>query len=188
MDVYLIRHTKPDIAVGSCYGRLDVDVLPSVAGDADRLRTGLPREAPVVTDESARCRRLATLLVGALGGRLVVDERLREIDFGAWEGRLWSEIPRVQTDLWSRDVWNKSAPDGEPYAALYARVRAAWEALLLLDVPNLIVVGCAGPLRALLTIALELPPEAFIRLQVDYGGVAKLSDSTGGWKLEFCNR
>ena len=188
MDVYLIRHTTPQIAAGTCFGSLDVDVLPSVVSEAERLVAMLPEAAPVVTNESVRCRRLATLLAGALDSRLIVEERLREIGFGAWEGLLWTEIPRAQTDLWSRDVWNQSAPQGETYAAMHARVNAAWEALLLLDVPALIVVGCAGPLRALLTITLELPAEAFIRLHLDYGGIAKLSDASGGWRLEFCNR
>jgi alpha-ribazole phosphatase len=188
VDVYLIRHTAPDIAAGMCFGRLDVGVLPDVLEAAERLRALLPATVPVVTNDSQRCRRLATLLAGMLDSRLIVEERLREIDFGAWEGRAWKEIPRAQTDVWSRDIWNNSAPEGETYAAMHSRVLAAWETLLLLDAPALVIVGCAGPLRALMTIALELPAEAFVRLHLDYGGIARLCDASGGWKLEFSNR
>ncbi len=120
--------------------------------------------------------------------KLIVDDRLRELDFGDWEGRPWTGIPRAQTDVWSRDVWNRSAPGGESYAAMHARVGAAWEALVSGGDEALVLVGHAGPLRALITIALELPVEAFIRIHLDYGGIAKLSDRTGGWRLEFSNR
>lgn len=188
MDIYLIRHTQPDIDSGRCYGRLDVGLLPQFEIEASRLRARLPAAATVVTNAAQRCHRLAVLLAEAMGSQPIVDDRLRELDFGQWEGRAWAEIPRVQTDVWSRDVWNRAAPDGETCAAMHARVGAAWESLLLIDAADLIVVGCAGPLRTLITIALELPAEAFIRIQLDFGGLTKLSDRSGGWRLEFANR
>ena len=48
--------------------------------------------------------------------------------------------------------------------------------------------GTAGPLRALITIALELPVDSSLRFHLDYGGIAKLSTSTGAWRLDFANR
>ncbi len=188
MNIYLIRHPQPDIAPGICYGRLDVAPAAGLEAAADRLARSLPPAAAIVTTEAQRCRRLAQPLAAALGSKLIVDDRLRELDFGEWEGRPWADIPRAQTDVWSRDVWNCSAPGGESYAAMHARVGAAWEALLSADHEALVLVGHAGPLRALLTIALELPVEAFIRLHLDYGGTTLLSDRTGGWRLEFSNR
>ena len=188
MDIYLIRHLQPDIAAGICYGRLDVPPAPGLEAAADRFTRILPLAAPIVTTQAQRCRRLAQLLATALSSTLIVEDRLRELDFGEWEGRAWADIPRAQTDVWSRDVWNRSAPGGESYAAMHARVGAAWEALLSDGHEALVLVGHAGPLRALITIALELPLEAFIRIHLDYGGTALLSDRTGGWRLEFANR
>ncbi len=188
MDIYLIRHTRPTVASGICYGRLDVDLPENFADDAARLPAALPRGAPILSSDAQRCRRLAAHLAAALGSTLRVDERLRELDFGRWEGQPWQDIPRAQTDAWARDVWNHSAPEGESYGSMHARVGAAWESMLVTAEEALILVGHAGPLRALITIALELPVESFIRLHLDYGGLAKLSDSTGGWRLEFANR
>jgi alpha-ribazole phosphatase len=190
MDVYLIRHTRPNLQAGICYGQLDVELAADFDAEARRLAAclALPRGAPVVTPLTQRCRRLAEFLAREHQAKLVVEDRLRELDFGAWEGQPWDAIPRVQTDVWSRDIWNQSAPQGESYASLHERVSAAWEALLPVGGDALLIVGPAGPLRALLTIALELPAEAFVRLHLDYGGIAKLSDSTGGWRLEFSNR
>lgn len=189
MDIYLIRHTRPDIAPGVCYGRLDVGLPADYAGEASRLPSLLPQAvATVVTSNALRCRRLADFLAAPLHAKVTTDDRLRELDFGQWEGHAWSDIPKIQTSVWARDVWNQSAPDGESYSELHARVSAAWESLLLIADEALIVVGHAGPLRALMTIALELPADSFIRFHLDYGGVAKLSDASGGWRLDFANR
>jgi alpha-ribazole phosphatase len=190
MDIYLIRHTRPALAPGVCYGQLDVglpaDFLEQAA--AVQARAALPADAPIVTPKAERCRRLADHLAAARGARVTVDDRLRDLDFGEWEGQRWDEIPRVQTTVWSRDIWNQTAPGGESYAALHERVRAVWESLTGGEEAALSIVAPAGPLRALMTVALELPADAFVRLHLDYGGIAKLADASGGWRLEYSNR
>ena len=178
MDIYLIRHT-----------RLDIGLPEGYASEAARLPALLPDvAATIVTSNAQRCRRLADLLAAPHNSRVTIDDRLRELDFGDWEGRPWSDIPKIQTTVWAKDVWNQSAPGGESYSGMHARVSAAWESLLLIADETLVVVGHAGPLRALLTIALELPAESFIRFHLDYGGIARLSDAPGGWRLDFANR
>jgi len=189
VDVYLIRHTRPAVDPGICHGTLEVDLDADFPVEAERLCARLaPGDATLVTTHAGCCMRLAEHLAARFGATLRTDERLSELDFGAWEGRAWSEIPRVQTDVWARDVWNRSPPGGETYAALYGRVSAAWEGMLGTDTASTIVVGHAGPLRALITVVLELPAETFIRFHLDHGGIAKLSDHTGGWRLEYANR
>ncbi|MDE2346878.1 MAG: alpha-ribazole phosphatase family protein [Gammaproteobacteria bacterium] len=187
MDVYLIRHTRPDLGPDICYGSLDVALAPDFEIVAERVAAALPRAVPVMTTQARRCRPLAELVAGRLGSRLIVDDRLRELDFGRWEGVAWCDIPRAQTDAWTRDVWNRSAPGGESYAAMHGRVLAAWEAMLAGSYDALALIGHAGPLRALITIALELPAETFVRFQLGYGGMTKISDATGGWRLEYSN-
>ncbi len=212
MDLYLVRHTRPDIADGLCYGRLDPPLPAGFDDDARSLKARLPPPSRVITDDSLRCRRLAALLIephaalGATGpttspaatpppatnpdagGPFTIDRRLREIDFGHWEGRDWNDIPRAQTDAWANDMWNGAPPGGESYAAWHARVHDAWETLLRLDDEVMVIVAPIGPLRALITIALELPAAAFLRINLDYGGITRLSDHSGGWRLEFANR
>ena len=89
--LYLIRHPRPLIAPGVCYGRLDVaaeDPLPIAAA----LRALLPAGAPVWSSPLQRCR----LLAGHLRPQPRLDERLQEIDFGDWEGQAWDDIPRQE--------------------------------------------------------------------------------------------
>lgn len=188
MDVYLVRHTPPEIPAGLCYGHLDVSLPAAFAEDAAKLLPHLPPGPPIVSDESQRCAALAAHLAKTLAGTTRVDARLAELDFGAWEGRLWADIPRIQTSVWAKDVWNHSPPEGETYSALHQRVAAAWQAVLQIESSEVVIVGGIGPLRVLIVTALELPAEAFLRFQIDYGGLAKLSDASGGWRLEFSNR
>ena len=188
MDVYLIRHTRPDLNPDVCYGSLDVGLPADFAVEAERVAAALPAAVPIMTTRARRCRLLADLVAARLGSRLIVDDRMRELDFGQWEGVPWRDIPRAQTDAWTRDIWNRSAPGGESYSAMHARVSAAWEVMLAGSYDALALIGHAGPLRAMITIALELPAESFVRIHLDYGGIAKISDSTGGWRLDYSNR
>jgi broad specificity phosphatase PhoE len=73
-----------------------------------------------------------------------IDMRFIEMDFGEWEGRAWSEVPREQLDLWAVDVAGYRPPGGESFADLIARVGAA---LADLREPHLIVTH-GGAIRA----------------------------------------
>ena len=79
MQVFLIRHPKPVIDAGICYGRLDVDAHAPHAV-ADEIRPLLPRDVPVYSSPLRRARQLAE----ALHPAHVFDARLAEIDFGDW--------------------------------------------------------------------------------------------------------
>lgn len=188
MDLYLVRHTQPDLPAGICYGRHDVSLPADFTAAAARLPGLLPAGAAIVSGEEKRCRTIAAYLASALGSTERVEPRLDELDFGQWEGRSWADIPRVQTTVWARDVWHQSPPDGETYAALHARVAGAWESLMQSQAKHLVIVGAIGPLRALIAVGLEFPAESFLRFHLDYGGIAKLSDASGGWRLEYLNR
>ncbi|MFI4889993.1 MAG: alpha-ribazole phosphatase family protein [Steroidobacterales bacterium] len=188
MDVYLIRHTRPDLEGSRCYGRLDVELAPGWEQEAIALQARLPTDAAILSSPDRRCRQLAEEFARRTGTDPGIDARLRELDFGAWEGLTWEQIPRIETTHWAKDVWNRAPPDGETYGALYERVSDAWQSLLLMNADRVVVVGNAGPLRALITIALELPGDAFVRIHLDHGSMTLLSDASGGWRLEFANR
>ena len=113
MQVFLIRHPKPVIETGICYGRLDVDAHAPHAV-ADEIRPLLRRDVPVYSSPLRRARQLAE----ALHPSPIIDERLCEIDFGDWEGRAWDTIERDALDAWAADVTGftppgKYGPDGE---------------------------------------------------------------------------
>lgn len=126
-EIWAWRHPRARAAAGRCIGRTDLALAPRKAKRlAHRIRGtarrhGLPREVSV-----SPLRR--ALDVGRWlkrwGWKLHVDERLRELDFGAWDGRPWSEIAHREVDAWQADLLHHAPGGGEPLAALAARVWA----------------------------------------------------------------
>ena len=55
-----------------------------------------------------------------------IEDRVKELGFGRWEGRLLAEIMEKELDLWEArkvDRWNGAAPGGESYRQMDARLR-----------------------------------------------------------------
>lgn len=145
MHLYIRHPPLPDMH-GLCYGRSDIDLPAHVFEAAARtLHPQLPNW-PIVSSPARRCIGLARALI-ALDDpprACAIDPCLHEMDFGAWERRPWSDIPRDALDAWSRDIANYRPPRGECFADLIARVGTALSAL---DVPH-VVVTHAGVIRA----------------------------------------
>lgn len=126
------------------------------------------------SSDLARARETANIALDGLPCR--TDPRLREIDFGAWEGRPWREAWDRDDGpfrAWLRDPETVRPPGGEALAELRARL-ADW----LADLPERgtgVVVTHGGPLRVLLARMLALPPSwRYERgLRIVPGGVAK---------------
>ena len=125
MHVILVRHTLPTVAAGVCYGITDLDVAPTFDDEAAAILARLPAAERLVSSPLRRCRRLAERIGAARGTVPVVDERLREFDFGTWEGVPWDAIPRAELDAWAADFFHARPHGGESVHMLRERVEAA---------------------------------------------------------------
>jgi alpha-ribazole phosphatase len=124
MALTLLRHTTPDVVPGTCYGRTDLDVADSFPEEAKAVLSKLPKVDRIVSSPLQRCRRLADYVGQSLGLSVEVEPRLTEMDFGSWEGTLWSDIPRDGLDAWAADFLHAKPHGGESVAELSERVRA----------------------------------------------------------------
>ncbi|MBC3908684.1 histidine phosphatase family protein [Undibacterium umbellatum] len=147
MRLHLLRHTKPQIAEGLCYGQTDVDVSQAdcdalVQKLSSQLRPGLP----VFSSPLQRCARLARLL----HAEPLFDDRLKELNFGVWEMQAWDNIPRIEIDAWA------AAPASYKPGGLESAIDLAQRTLSWLvdmharNIPDAIVVTHAGVMRMLL--------------------------------------
>tara|TARA_R110002020_G_scaffold474460_1_gene705846 strand:- start:24948 stop:25484 length:537 start_codon:yes stop_codon:yes gene_type:complete len=125
MALTLLRHTTPAIASGICYGMTDLDVAETFAEEASAVLDALAPPDRIVTSPLTRCRKLAEHVAQSHALPLTVDDRLREMDFGTWEGLPWADIPRAELDHWAADFLHARPHRGESVAMLTARVRAA---------------------------------------------------------------
>jgi alpha-ribazole phosphatase len=125
----LLRHLRPAVAEGVCYGITDLDPAPGQEAALDALVARLPPVSAIATSPLRRCRRLAEAIGRARGLGVTTDARLSEMDFGAWEGRPWNDVPRAELDAWAADFLHARPHGGESVAQLQARVLAALEGI-----------------------------------------------------------
>ena len=125
MELILVRHTRPLVAENVCYGATDLELAPTFEDEAARVIETLPTADRLVTSPLSRCRRLAERIGAARRLVPVVDARLREMDFGAWEGVTWNAIPRAELDAWGADFLDARPHGGESVRMLYDRARSA---------------------------------------------------------------
>ncbi len=88
-----------------------------------------------------------------------IEERLKELSFGAWEGRTWDDLKRAEPAAIAArraDAWGFVPPGGESYAMLLDRLEP-WLAALPADA---VVVAHGGVARALMHRVARVGPAA----------------------------
>ena len=131
-QLWLVRHAQPLVAPGICYGALDLRADPVATADsARRLAAALPGAIAIWHSPLQRCEQLTNALLALrpdLTFTLEPDARLAEFDFGAWEGRAWSDLARADIDAWTAQFAQHRPGGGESLAGMLARVGAALHA------------------------------------------------------------
>lgn len=152
MSLIALRHTRPSIQEGVCYGRTDLplhgDIDQAFASVSDRL----PVFQTIFSSSLSRCALLAEYLACQHQKHLCFDDRLLEMDFGCWEAISWDHIPRHELDAWAENFEHARPHGGESVAMLETRVRS-----FLTDIEGLsdtpLIITHAGVIRAMLAIA-----------------------------------
>ena len=130
MTVILLRHGRSTsntahTLAGRAEG-VDLDDKGREQADGVVARVaGLPIKA-LIRSPLLRCGRTLAPLAAALGLEPEIDDRLAEVDYGAWTGRKIGDL--VKEPLWAVVQQQPSAavfPDGEGLAQVQARAVAA---------------------------------------------------------------
>lgn len=181
-----IRHGETDWnAAGRLQGQRDIPLNPrgrdqaAAVGRTVAALVGSPAalaEIDFIASPLLRTRQTMEIARAAMGLEpqpYEMDDRLKELTFGAWEGLTWRDVTqRFPADAAARlaDKWGFVPPQGESYATLCERVKP-WLRTLKGDV---IVVSHGGVARALLHLVGGCEPET-----------AALSDIWQGRALVF---
>ena len=152
--IWLVRHAQPLVEVGVCYGALDLAADPQATQmAAQALANVLPRNAVLCTSPQQRCERLAHAIQGLRPDLLYkLDVRLREMNFGQWEGQSWEAIPKQALSAWTDDFWQHRFGGAESVAEVMTRVAKAWDEAASTGQPKVWVTH-AGVIRAAMLIA-----------------------------------
>ena len=174
MQVYLVRHTETVCEKGICYGQSDVALMSYFEPNFITIKKQLPEKAIVFSSPLIRCTQLATYCYP--DDTLILEPRLMEMNFGAWELQTWSSIPENELNPWMEDFVKVPVPQGESFEILYDRVVAFWNEIRLQhsDMP-IVIFTHAGVIRSLNCLFTQLPLQEAFTLKVDFGEVIKYS-------------
>ena len=126
-----------------------------------------------VASPLGRARSTMELVRGALKlppHDYAIDDRLREIAYGDWEGSTLSQMQARDPEVFARrqvDKWTVSPPGGETYAEVQIRVRDWYDSVLV----DTVAVAHGGTARALM-VALGIETSASATdLTIEQGAV-----------------
>jgi broad specificity phosphatase PhoE len=188
--LYLIRHGETDWNVeGRLQGSRDIPLNDygrvQAAEAAGRLKAVQPwfQDLDFVSSPMSRARETMEILRGELElhpHTYRLDERLREITFGLWEGSTWREVKARDPDrarAREQDKWGYVPPEGESYRMLLARI-APWFDELTRDTAAVCHGGIA---RALMVHAGGISPREAERADIHQGRILVFRNGTAEW-------
>jgi probable phosphoglycerate mutase len=135
--IYLVRHGQTEFnRERRIQGHVDsplTELGVRQAKAVGRLLADLIREPEgwrIVSSPLGRAHATAELVSAKLGGLPVeLDDRLKEMSWGAYDGRLRAELEAQEPETFGRTGWAFDAGTGESYEAVSERV-GAWLASL----------------------------------------------------------
>jgi alpha-ribazole phosphatase len=140
--------------------------------------TGQHRWDRIVASPLRRCTEFASALGEHRHAPLEIDERLREIDFGAWEGQTAEEITRYDPEALRRfwaDPIRHPPPGAEALLAFQARVSSCWRDQLRRDAASrVLLVTHGGPIRAILGQVYRVPWPDLLRLHLPHASLTRI--------------
>jgi alpha-ribazole phosphatase len=177
MNLYLVRHTRVDVPQGFCYGFTDVPLAETFIAESNEVITklkGITFNA-IYSSPLTRCVQLANRI--ANGKEINFDERLKEMSFGSWEGKLWDDIyPTTEAKGFFDDFVRNPASNGECFSDVISRVKSFIDEILSKSGHNdVLIVTHGGSIRAFYSIINGTNPASIFDLQVDYGEVVVLN-------------
>jgi broad specificity phosphatase PhoE len=176
VTIYFVRHGETDWNLAQRYqGQRDIPL--NATGRAQAARNGralalaLGRETGAldyVSSPLVRARETMEIMrreIGLPPDGYRTDDRLREIDYGHWEGELWGELSVKDPQGFAAreaDRWGWQPRGGESYRELSERV-AGWLGEIERDV---VVAAHGGVMRVLRGLSRGLEPAEMFQLDV----------------------
>ncbi|MEY3360811.1 MAG: hypothetical protein RL531_530 [Actinomycetota bacterium] len=173
--IVLARHGQTEAnRDGLLVGRIDPPLTALGLEQAGRLGDVLTatRASRVVSSPLERTRRTATVIAARLGLEVEIDERIVEMDYGAWDGTPLAEIPIETWRAWRTDP-DFRPPEGESLRDVSRRVGAAMGEWLTAD-RTVIAVTHVSPIKAALTWALGAPETMAWRMFVEVASISRI--------------
>ncbi|MFF7367737.1 bifunctional RNase H/acid phosphatase [Streptomyces tricolor] len=181
----LLRHGETPLTPQKRFsGSGGTDPSLSAAGreQAYRVAEALARRGTiqaVISSPLARTRETAEIVAARLGLDVVVEEGLRETDFGAWEGLTFGEVRERHPDdlnAWLADPEARPTGGGESFAETATRIAATRDKLVAAHAGRtVLLVSHVTPIKTFVRLALGAPPESLFRMELSAASLSAVA-------------
>ena len=175
--VDLLRHGEP---LGGRRYRGQIDDPLSEQGWREMWHavSGTPPWQAIITSPLRRCSEFAHQLSEKHALPLMVDDRLKEVGFGVWEGFTGQQL-RSQDDMilsrFYHDPLNCRPAGAEDLVSFNQRVSAAYaQAIDAHSGQHLLIIAHAGVIRSVLTQTLSAPLSHMYRLSIPTASLSRI--------------
>lgn len=166
MKLYIIRHGQTDWNVQRrIQGRQDIPLNEAGRRQAAKLAGAMAFRPVTAVYSSPQLRAMETAraIAGSQGVEVIPVPELKEIGYGAWEGRTSEDILTTEKELyeaWWKHPATVAPPCGETLNQVDARCKEAWEKIKSGMRGDTAVVAHGGTLAHFIVRLLEGQPEA----------------------------
>lgn len=167
-ELFLVRHGETELNEKGVYcGWTDCGLSSKGVMQAEDLAEILRdiRFDAVISSSLSRAVETAVIVSGCTADSIVKDDRLRELNFGDWEGMNHREVMEKHKEAWEKwscDWENAAPPKGESFSQMLSRVKSCIEDILKeYKGKKVLIVSHQGVMRIIPVILLRLEPEAY---------------------------
>ena len=176
-QIDIIRHGEPE--GGRRYRGSSVDDPLSKIG-WQQMWDAVPEKPPwehIISSPLSRCLKFSEALADTMSIHFSVEDNLKEIGFGSWEGRTPEDIKNNEGDALENfllDPVNKRPEGAEPLDDFTERVWTVYEGIAeQYRGQHILVVAHAGVIRAITSKILGMSlNDVYSQLKIEYAAVA----------------
>jgi broad specificity phosphatase PhoE len=145
----------------------------------------------IFSSDLSRTRDTAAQIAVFHAAPITIDPRLREINFGEWEGRYYIEI--AENDAIRFQVWRKhdslqsGPPGGERVDQVVERLQSFLNDLTSQAFEHVLIVTHGGSGSLLLCLLLDITPTRFWQFRMSQAGLSEIELRDNHARLNYFN-
>ncbi len=181
MDIILIRHGQTENNVNRIFSTKNTRLTEKGREQIKKTKTYVDTLSFDKVYVSPLCRAIETMKILGLEGKK--EERIKEVDFGLFEGNTYEAIKEKYPDeveQWNEDYINYVTPKGESIKLAYERVTSFLEEISQKD-EDVVLVCHDGVTRIALSWVFD-NVNCFFKFKVENGSVNIISIDEYGFK------
>lgn len=190
MEIYLVRHGETEWnKEGRYYGHTDIGLTEAGKEQAERVGDSLIR----LKFDAVYCSPLARAIDTArliTKEPLLLDDRLKEQNFGIFEGKTYHDLQMEYADTlkeWNEDYEHFRIPKGESFFDVRTRIDAFVEELWEKN-GRILIVAHKGTFGHMLASMMKLPLSAYWHFVFEQGTYSKIDLEDGFAILRSINQ